>query len=157
MDISTKHANAVIAACRIPALQARLALLANVGNPERSTIAFYGTAKPDPGDPPGDDPIVTLTLTEAAGVIDTDLHQLQIATPLEAQVTGADPATGTIPVWARVSDAAGDWWADLSVSVEGGTGEIQLVQTGTEGDPPAPVVRLFNGAFARLSSAVVQG
>ena len=27
MDISTKHVNAVMAACRIPALQARLALL----------------------------------------------------------------------------------------------------------------------------------
>lgn len=43
------------------------------------------------------------------------------------------------------------------MSVEGAGGEIQMVATGTEGDPAEPVVRLFNGAFARLSSAIFQG
>jgi hypothetical protein len=158
MDISTKHANAVIAACRIPALNARLALIEQPApGGLRSKIQFYGTEKPAPGAPPGGDPIVTLTMTAAAGTVDAVLHQIQITTPLEAQVDGADPATGTIPLWARVTDSAGDWWADMTVTVEGGGGEIQLVQTGTEGDPPAPVVRLFNGAFTRISSAVVQG
>jgi hypothetical protein len=157
MDISTKHENAVIAACRVPALQARLDLLANVGAPERSTIAFYGTAKPDPGDPPGGDPIVTLTMTAGAGTINTDLFQLLLDTPIEAQVDGADPVDGSIPLWARITDFEKDWWADLTVTVEGGDGEIQLVSTGIEGDPAEPVARLFNGAFARIASGTVQG
>ncbi|TVR65432.1 MAG: hypothetical protein EA420_03110 [Candidatus Competibacteraceae bacterium] len=157
MDISPKHENAVIAACRISALQARLDLLANVGAPERSTLAFYGTTKPDPGDPPGADPIVILTMTEGAGTIDAGLFQLLLATPIGGQVTGADPEEGTIPLWARITDPAGDWWADLTVSVEGGGGDIQLVATGLEGAPAAPVARLFNGAVAQIASAVVQG
>lgn len=159
MDISTKHENAVIAACRIPALEARLALLANPDpvSPDRAWIEFYGTAKPTPGDPPGGDPIVTLMMTEGAGTINEGLFQLVLDTPIEGQITGATPSTGTIPVWARVYDFEAAWWADLTVSVEGGGGEIQLAQTGTEGEPAEPVARLFNGAFARIVTAIVQG
>ncbi len=159
MDISPQHEAAVIAACRLPALYARLALLAgDPAEPERAAIAFYGTAYPDPaGAAPGADPIVTLPLTWAAGTVDEVLFQILIVTPLEAQVTGADPDDGTIPQWARVTMPDGTWWADLTVSVEGEGGEIQLVQTGTEGDPAVPVARLFNGAFARIASAVIQG
>lgn len=155
MDISPQHAAAVIAACRIPALQARLALLQSADE-TRATLAFYGTAYPDPpGAAPGADPIVTLTLTATAGTLDAGLYQILLTTPLESQVTGADPALGSIPLWARMRTPAGDWWADLTVSVEGADGELQLVQTGTEGGQP--VARLFNGAFARIASAVVQG
>ena len=157
MDISPKHENAVIAACRIPALNARLALLVQPtpAEPQRSVVHFYGTTKPTPGDPPGGDPIVTLTMTAAAGSVNTTTFQLLLTTPLEGQVEGADPSEGTIPLWARVLDVEGDWWADLTVTVEGAGGEIQLVPTGTEnGDP---VARLFNGAFARIASAAVQG
>lgn len=159
MDISTKHANAVIAACRIPALTARLALLqADPQGQVRARIHFYGTPKADPpGSAPGDDPIVTLTLTAGAGIVNPDTFQMLIATPLETQVENADPTTGTIPVWARLEDPSGDWWADFTVSAEGGGGELQMVATGLEGDPPVPVVRWFNGAFARLQSGTVQG
>jgi hypothetical protein len=157
MDISTKHQNAVIAACRIPALNARLALLAqpDPGQPERSVIRFYGTAKPGPGDPPGESPLVTLTMTAAAGTIDAGAFELVFDTPLESQVTGADPSTGTIPLWARVLDVEGDWWADLTVTVAGGGGDIELPATGIEDEQD--VVRWFNGAIARLASGKVTG
>lgn len=158
MDISTEHADARYTACRIPALEASLALLvADPEAPERSQIHLYGTARPAPGGDPGGTPIVSIPMTAAAGVVDTDLYQLQIATPIEAQITGADASTGTIPLWARITTPSGDWWADLSVSVEGGGGEVQLVATGEEGDPAVPVARLYNGAFCRISNAVLQG
>jgi hypothetical protein len=80
---------------------------------------------------------------------------LQVATPIEAQITGADPSTGTIPLWARITAPDGAWWGDLSVTVEGGGGEVQLVATGE--DNGQPVARLYNGAFCRLESIVVQG
>lgn len=158
MDISTDHDNARIAACRIPALQASLALLVAAA-PEGpfATIALYGGTPPAPGGAAGT-PIATIPMTEAAGQVlgDPD-YRLQIDAPIEAQVDGADPTTGTIPTWGRVSTPTGAWWADLSVTVEGEGGEIQLVATGQEGDPLADVARLYNGAFARLSSIVFQG
>lgn len=256
MDLSTAHNNARIAACRLPALNASLALLVqpDAGQPERSRIALYGTAKPAAGLPPSvfgavaesgttaydeatypiennagtiaqtwtititdhatgafkldgstlgadvatgnlnadfapvnpaggvyftlratgwggtaatndtltftvtlADPIVALPLSAAAGAVDAGLFQIQLDVPVEAQITGADPAAGTIPLWARIADYTGAWWADATVSVVGDGGEIQLDQTGTEGSPAVPVVRLFNGAFARLTSAVFQG
>lgn len=158
MDLSTAHEAARILVCRIPALEASLALLAyDPEETERSTIALYGTTRPTPGDPPGDDPIVVLPLSAAAGTIDEELYQIQLAVPIEAQITGADPDDGTIPLWARIFGPLGDWWADASVSIAGDGGEIQLDQTGLEGDPEEPVVRLFNGAFCRLTSAVFQG
>ena len=52
---------------------------------------------------------------------------------------------------------AGDWWADATVSVEGGTDEVQSAATGTEGDPHVSVARLFNGAYARIASFVIAG
>lgn len=155
MDISPLHAAAVVAACRLPALQARLDLLAS-DDSTRAVLAFYATAYPDPpGSAAGGDPLVTLSFSARAGVVDADLYRILIDTPLEAQVTGADPDDGSIPLWARISGPAGDWWADLTVSVEGDGGEIQLVQTGVEGG--SPVVRWYNGAFARVASAAVQG
>lgn len=157
MHISPSHAAAVIAACRIPALHARLApLAATPDDPDaRATLAFYATSYPaEPGSPPGGEPIVTLTLSARAGVVSESLYQAVLDTPIEAQVTGAG-ASGDIPQWARVYTPGGDWWADLTVSVEGGGGEIQLVPTEEEGGQP--VTRYFNGAFCRLASAVIQG
>lgn len=83
--------------------------------------------------------------------------RLEIATPIEGQVAGADPATGSIPLWGRIYTPAGDWWEDATVSVEGGDGEVQLAATGTEGDPSVPVARLFSGAYARIASFVIAG
>jgi hypothetical protein len=158
MDISTAHDNARIAACRITALEASLALLAaDPAGTDRAAIALYGTTRPAPGDPPGGDPLVVIPMSAAAGSIDTDLMQLQLDTPIEGQVTGADPSTGTIPTWARITMPYGSWWADASVSVETGGGEIQLIATGTEGDPPEDVARLYNGAFTRIETGVFQG
>lgn len=74
--------------------------------------------------------------------------RLEIATPIEGQVTGADPATGSIPLWARIYTPADDWWTDVTALVEGGTGEAQLAATGTEGDPPVSVARLSSFMIA---------
>jgi len=159
MDISPAHEAAVLEATRLPALQASLGKLQQT-DPEstnRASISLYGGIRPAAGDPPPSAPIVTMLATANAGTIDEQLFQIALDAPMEGQITGADPDTGTIPKWARIFDPAAGWWADVSVSVEGDGGEIQMVATGTEGDPAEPVVRLFNGAFARLSSAVFQG
>lgn len=160
MDISTAHENARITACRVPALEASLGLLVQDDpmQPERSMIHLYATTRPDPGEAAGGDPVVSIPMTAAAGAVlgDPD-YRIEIDTPIEAQITGADPSTGSIPTWARITTPAGDWWADVSVTVEGEGGEVQLVQTGTEGDPAVPVARLYNGAFCRLASFVLQG
>lgn len=154
MDISTAHAAAVVAAIRIPALQARLDLL--VGDAEnRARIEFHGGEYPEPAGAGTPTPIVVLNLSAGAGYIDELEFRLVISTPLEAQITGADPANGTIPTWARYFTPAGAWFGDATVSVTGGGGEIQLPQTGVEGGNP--VVRWYNGAFARITSAYIQG
>ena len=159
MDISPAHEAAVLDAIRIPALEARLALLVQTDTESsaRASIAMFGTARPDPGDPPGDNPIVTINLSATAGTINEASFQLVLVTPIEGQVIGADPDTGSIPQWARIFGPGGDWWADASVTVAGEGGEIQMTPTGQEGDPAQDVIRLFNGAFARLTSAVFQG
>ena len=145
MDISPKHAAAVIDACRIPALQARLELL-DRNNPGPAHLDFYPDPRPDPGATPTGSVVVSLDLAATAGVVDTDLFQIQLTVPLEAQITGADPATGTTVTWARLVDGDGDWFADLSVSDEAGSGETKLQTT-----------LLYNGAYCRLTSAVFQG
>lgn len=145
MDISTKHDNAVIAACRIPALNARLALL-EAQNPDSAQIDFYSAPRPDPGDTPTGDLVVSLVLGATAGSVDTDLFQIQLTVPVEAQITGADAETGTMVTWARILDGDGDWFADVSVSDEAGAGEIKLQTT-----------LLYNGAYCRLTSAILQG
>lgn len=146
MDISTKLANAQAAAARIPVLNACLTLL-EVQDPDPARIEFYSDPAPStPGDPPTGDLVVTLPLNSSAGSVDTDLFQVQLTVPIEGQITGADPALGTAVTWARIVDGEGDWFADVSVSDEAGSGEIKL-QTTT----------LYNGAYCRLTSAILQG
>lgn len=163
MDQSPAHTAAVAAAVRAPALAARLAMLAQGAALTPARIDLYATTRPVPGESAGADALVSINFTARAGVV-TDVMvetvrsvNLEIDTPIEGQVMGADPATGSIPLWARILSPTGDWWADVSVSVEGGDGEVQLTATGQEGDPPVPVARLFSGAFARLSSFVIAG
>jgi hypothetical protein len=158
VDISTTHNDARIAVCREPSIIASLALLVQ-GTPGGggSTIALYGTSKPAPGADPGAPPVVAFEMTEPAGTVDTQNLQIVIDTPLEGQVTGADPALGTIPIWGRITTHDATWWADVTVTVYGDGGEIQLSQTGTEGSPAVPVARLYNGAFARLTEIIFQG
>ena len=146
MDLSTKHQTARTAAARIPALNASLALL-EVQNPDPARIEFYTDPVPTvPGDAPTGDLVVTIPLSATAGSVDTELFQIQLSVPLEAQITGADPEDGTTVTWGRLVDGDVDWFADLSVSDEAGSGEIKLQTT-----------LLYNGAYCRLTSAVFQG
>ncbi|GGE75982.1 hypothetical protein GCM10011533_30450 [Streptosporangium jomthongense] len=156
MDISPAHEAARVEASRLPALYASLELLKQP-DPQAApaTLEIYGTPRPVAGDPPGGAPIVTLELIRTAGTIDDELIEMRLAVPISAQIAGADPATGTIPEWGRIKQPDGAWWSDCSVSVDGGTGELQMPQTGTEGG--SPVARLFNGATALISSAVFRG
>lgn len=146
MDISTKLADARAAAARIPALNACLALL-EAQDPDPAQIDFYSDPVPTtPGDPPTGDLVVSVPLSSSAGSVDPALFQVQLTVPIEAQIAGADPALGTEVTWARIVDGEGDWFADVSVSDEAGSGEIKL-QTTT----------LYNGAYCRLTSAILQG
>jgi hypothetical protein len=156
MDISPQHAAFVHEACQIPALYARLELLAqpDLMAPERSQIAFYASAKPVPGEPPGIDPIVTLNLTRAAGSVNEGAKQLVLNTPVEAQITGADPA-GSIPLWARITTWNGLWWGDATVTHDGGGGDIEVLRTGLEDGQP--VVRWYQGAYVRLAAFTISG
>jgi hypothetical protein len=163
MDQSTTHTDAVAEAVRAPALQARLDMLLQGEEATPARIELFATTQPDPGDLAGDDPVVSLDLTATAGeVIDEIIEEvrsvrLELEAPIEGQVDGADPSEGSIPIWARFYTPAGDWWADVTCSVEGGDGELQLAATGTEGELPVSVARLFNGAYARISSFVIEG
>lgn len=159
MDISPAHAAAVLEAIRVPALEARLALL-NQDDPEstlRASIDMYATTRPVAGEAPGGAAVVSIKLASTAGTVDGRIYQLSLSVPVEGQVSGADPTEGSIPLWARIYGPDDSWWADASVSVAGSGGEIQMAPTGQEGDPLEDVARLYNGAFARLTSAVFQG
>lgn len=90
-------------------------------------------------------PIATLTLTAGAGEVDAEAKQIQLEVPIEGQVTGAGPE-GTDAAWGRITDGTGDWWGDCSASDSAGTGELKL-QT----------VTLYDGAWCRLTSCVIQG
>lgn len=145
MDLSTKLTDARAAACRIPALNATLALL-ELQNPDPAQIDFYTTPRPAAGGTPTGDLVVTIPLSASAGSVNTGLFQVQLTVPIEAQITGADPVNGSTVIWARVLDGDGDWFADASVSDEAGSGEIKLQTT-----------LLYNGAYCRLTSAIFQG
>jgi hypothetical protein len=146
--IPAAHTAAVQEACRIPALNARLALLTTPATPP--TIEFYADPIPDPWDSgipdPAPTPVVTLTMAPAVGTVDEALFQIQFTAPIEAQVTGADPSTGTAVTWAAIYDGDGGLWGYGTVSAAVGSGDFKL-QTTT----------LLQGAFARLISGVVQG
>lgn len=145
MDLSAKAIAAQTAACRIPALTALLALL-DLQNPDMAHLDFYPDPRPDPGATPAGSVVVAVELAATAGSVDSDLYQLQLTTPLEAQITGADPVDGTVVTWARLMDGDGDWCANLSVSDAAGSGEIKLQTT-----------LLYNGAYCRIIDGVFQG
>lgn len=156
MDISPEHEADRVEVSRLPALYASLARLQQ-SDPEGlpATLAIYGGARPQPGGVPEAAPIVTLSLVSTAGTINDELIELYLATPISSQITGADETAGTVPTWARVADPAGGWWADCSVTVDGGGGELEMPQTGEENG--TPVARLYNGATAYVTSATIRG
>lgn len=146
MNLSPKHEAARLAACRIPALTASLALL-ELQNPDPARIEFYTDPVPTvPGAAPTGTLVATIPLSATAGSVNAELFQVQLTVPLEAQITGADAVNGSTVTWARLVDGDGDWCADSTVSDEAGSGEIKLQTT-----------LLYNGAFLRLTSAVFQG
>ncbi|MBO8085778.1 MAG: hypothetical protein J7D61_07045 [Marichromatium sp.] len=146
MDLGTQHQAAREAAARLPVLEAGLALLA--GGAVGARLVLYSAPRPaTPGEtPPDARALVEIPLATGIGAVDPATHQLRLDTPLEAPITGADPATGTAAAWARIHDGHGDWWADCTVSATGDGGEVQL-------DSPM----LYRGAYARVTAAVFQG
>lgn len=142
--ISAAHKAAVAEAIRIPALEARLAMLAST-DATRATIEYFGGTQPTEGGSTAPTPIVTHELTARVGVIDNALKRIVFDVPVETLITGADVA-GTTCTWARIKTPAGDWWADLPVTDEAGAGPIKLENT-----------LLENGAFLRMTEALLQG
>ena len=158
MDISPSHEQVVLDAIRIPALHARLSLLTGTVE-ERALIRIYGTTKPAPGEDPGGAHLVEILLSEGAGAVDEEEGELVVDVPREGQITGADPATGTIPLWGRVwgPGPTPAWWADVTVGVTGSGADVEMAATTEEGEPAEPVARMYQGAFTRILSFVVEG
>ena len=146
--IPAAHTAAVQQACRIPALNARLALLTTPTTPP--TIEFYADPIPNPWDSgipdPAPTPVVTLTMAGAVGTVDEALFQIPFVVPIEGQVDGADPAEGTTVTWAAIYDGDGVLWGYGTVSDLLGAGDFKLQET-----------LLLQGSFARLTSATIQG
>ena len=147
--IPAAHTAAVQQACRIPALNARLAILTTPASPPY--IEFYADPIPNPWDSgvpddPAPTPIVTIPMAGAVGTVDEALFQIQFVVPIEGQVDGAAPETGTTVTWAAIYDGDGVVWGYGTVTDEAGSGDFKLFD-----------VLLYNGAFTRLTSATVQG
>lgn len=150
--VSAAHQTAVEQAVedayRLMVIDARFDLLTTPATPP--TIEFYANPIPNPWDSGLPDPappsVVTMTMAAGVGTVDEALFQIQFAAPIEAQVTGADPSTGTVVTWAAIYDGDGALWGYGTVSNEAGSGNFKL-QTTT----------LLQGSFARLTSLTVQG
>lgn len=145
MILSTAHTDARAAAVRLPALAASLALLAS-SDATRASLTFYGGTPPADGAAPAGDALATAQLTARAGVVDSGAFAIVLDAPIEAQVTGADPAAGTATTWARILTPAGDWWADVSVGVAGSGADV-IVSSAL----------LLQGGFVRVTEFVVEG
>lgn len=147
MDISPTHQAARDAACRVPALNASLALL-DANNPDAAHLDLYPAPRPAPGATPAGSWVVRIPVSATAGTVNAETFMLTLTAPIEGLVTGADPATGTTVAWGRWFDGNGAWFADVSVSDNApeSTGEVKLQST-----------LLFNGAAARLTSAAFAG
>lgn len=157
ITLSPEHATARADAARLPALYATLARLEGIpeegSNPEQvSTLTLYDTADPTDANA---NVLAEMPLALAAGSVDEDSQTLTLLTPLESQVSGADPLNGSRPLSARITGPTGTWEMDLTVSATDQGGDIQLPETGEEDG--TPVARLFNGATASIDQAVIQG
>ena len=161
MDQSQEHTSAVYEAVRVPAMEARLQMLMQGSHEIPSSIEIYGCTRPVPGEAPEEPPIVSIDLREEAGAVEDEIEnsvrkvRLRITTPIEKRVQDIGDPEGAEPSWARIKTPTGDWWADISVSVEGEGGELQLEQTGTENGQP--IAKLFDNSFARISNFVIEG
>ncbi len=141
--LSPAHADARAAAARDPANLASLALL----NTGAARIDCYTTPPPEPGGPPGGDPVVSFALATPAGTYDPSEHEIILTTPVLAQNTA-----GGVPLWARIVVTVGSdeqWWADATASGLGGGGDIEIDYFGSD--------QLYAGAYSRLTSARFPG
>lgn len=145
ITISAAHAAAALEACRLPALQARLALLAS-SDTTRSMIAFYGGTMPANCGATSETALASAQLSQRAGVVDAGAITLVLDTPVEGQVVGAAPSTGTTATWARITTPAGAVWADMDVGDESSSAVVKMAST-----------LLLQGAFVRVASVVVEG
>lgn len=134
MILAPAHEAARAQAARLPALQASFVRL--VEDTQPACIEIYTGADPDTGTL-----LVVVEMTGAVGSIDEVTHRINLAAPIEGQITTAGEAG-----CARVFDGAGEWWGDATVSDTEGDGEIKLQDTA-----------LAAGAFARITSAHFQG
>lgn len=145
ITISSAHAAAALEACRVPALQARLALLVS-SDATRSKITFYGGTMPANCGETGETALAAAQLSQRAGVVDTDAVTLVLDTPVEGQVVGAEPTNGTNATWARITAPDGSVWADMDVGDEASGAAVKMAST-----------LLLQGAFVRVASVVVEG
>lgn len=133
MNLSSTHIAARTAAARLPALQASFNLL----------DSGVGQARIDIRDAM-DTVLVSIPVADGVGTIDSDLYQIILTVPIEAQID----VDGEVD-HAVIYDNTGAVWAD-AVTVSGdapeSTGEIKLATTSLQA-----------GAFCRLTSAVFQG
>lgn len=131
MNLSLTHIAARTAAVRLPALQASLDLL----------DSGVGQARIDIRDAM-DAVLVSIPIANGVGTIDTDLYQIILTAPIEAQIDVDGDADHAV-----IYDNTGAVWADgVTVSDALGDGEIKLASTALQA-----------GAFCRLTSAVFQG
>lgn len=130
MTPSPAHAAAVLAALRLPALIARQALLeAGAGN---ITIDLY---------PESGAAVLASIIQADPTALDPDGLRIVFTPGIEGIIVAGGVAT-----WGRIHARTGAAWADVTVSDVDGEGDIKLTSTS-----------LGVGAFARLTSAVIQG
>lgn len=131
MQLSAAHIDARTAAVRLPALQASFNLL----------DSGVGQARIDIRDAM-DTVLVSIPVADGVGTIDSDLYQIILTVPIEAQIDVDGDADHAV-----IYDNTNSVWADgVTVSDTLGDGEIKLASTSLQA-----------GAFCRLTSAVFQG
>ncbi|WP_417500730.1 hypothetical protein [Marinobacter sp.] len=133
LTLSPAHEAARTEAARLPALQTSFALLAP--DPDPAVIQLFEGA-------PGSGTLVAeLPMPDTVLALDTGAVQIETTAAIEGQVSTAGNVSS-----ARILDGAGAWWADATVTDELGSGDIKLQDT-----------NLQAGAFARITSVIVQG
>jgi hypothetical protein len=133
MQLSEAHITARTSAARLPALQASFDLL----------DSGVGQARIDIRDAL-DAVLVSIPIADGVGTIDSELFQIALTVPIEAQITTSGDADHAV-----IYDNTGAVWADsvtVSDDAPEATGEIRLATTALQA-----------GAFCRLTSAVFQG
>ena len=144
VDLSAEHIEERRNAARNPANQTTLSVLSG------GSVSLYEVADPLETD----HPIVTIQLKDPPATLDETNYRIVLNTPLLERVENASE-NGSAPVMARFTRSNGGKIMDVTVSVEGAGGEIQMEQT--EEENGQPVARLRNGEWARIIGFTFQG